>query len=144
MHILQEKKEVTDRIEMNEVKLYKYSNKDDDVNEIRVHVTMISGLIEFKGSFVDPRKQKVAIVYEEPTKQILHFKKNNMNRNIFVRVEGIENAYYSITLQLIRNSEKDHKDKDNKGYNELVLKEGIPYEFIISPKEKMVFQLRPS
>lgn len=67
-----------------------------------------------------------------------------MARNIFVKVEGIENAYYSITLQLIRDSEKDHKDDGNKGYNELIIKEGIPYEFVIAPKDKMIFQLHPS
>ena len=57
-----------------------------------------------------------------------------------MRVGGIENAYYSVSMQLIRDSEKD-TEKEQDGYNELILKEGIEYEYVIGSEEKSVFQI---
>lgn len=41
---------------------------------------------------------------------------------------------------MIRESEKP-TDKDQKGYNELIIFEGINYEYVISANDKMILQL---
>ncbi len=57
-------------------------------------------------------------------------------------VQGIENAYYSLYLQLIRQSESEPVDKTNsEGYNEIIVQENLPYDFFIKPKENIIVQL---
>ena len=45
-------------------------------------------------------------------------------------------------MQFIRESEKD-MDKNNTGYNEIIIKEKTPYEFVVPPEEKIVLQFHP-
>lgn len=45
-------------------------------------------------------------------------------------------------MQLIRESEKN-MDSNNTGYNEIIVKERIPYEFVVPPEEKVVLQFHP-
>ena len=106
---------------------------DKDVTEIRVHLTMISGMVSYFGMFTDPR---LDTKYEkiEPIRKIIYFSKGSQLSDIFVQVHGIENAYYSIELQLIRNSEKKPTDDGNIGYNELIIRETIMYEYVINSK----------
>ena len=76
---------------------------------------MISGMVEYFGSFSDPRtSEKFSKI--SPNHKIVYFKGEKIS-DVFVQVHGIDNAYYSIELQLIRNSEKDPKESDNIGYN---------------------------
>jgi len=58
-------------------------------------------------------------------------------------VQGIENAYYSLYRQLIRESESNPDDKgnNNEGYNEIIIQENIQYDFFIKPKEKLIVQM---
>lgn len=53
------------------------------------------------------------------------------NQTIFLKITGKENAYYSVQLQIIKESERQWwnktNPKDTKGYNELIIVEGISY-----------------
>lgn len=59
-------------------------------------------------------------------------------------MQGVDNALYSLTTQVIRKSEKNPTDPEAKGFNELVIYEEVPYEYILGPKEKIVFQIKSS
>lgn len=144
IYLLREAEYVPDRVMINEKRHYKFQINSEDVQEIRVHVTQISGAIKAVGSLTDPRVNKD---FEEiyPTHNIIYFPHLDQNKKlkeVFLEVEGVENALYSLTTQVIRKSEADPTDPDAKGYNELIVREEIPYEYVLNAKEKVVFQLR--
>jgi hypothetical protein len=69
------------------------------------------------------------------------------NQTVYIKVTGKEAAYYSVQVQLIKDSDREwwrrpHGDRNqSKGYNEIVIFEDIPYEFTIEANEKAVYQL---
>lgn len=72
--------------------------------------------------------------------------KNKSISTIYVKVEGKEAAYYSLSLQLLKDNEREwwkrnQTDQKGKGFNEIILQEGVPYEFYIEPNERVVYQI---
>lgn len=62
----------------------------------------------------------------------------------YVAVQGVENAYYSLYLQLIRQSEINPDKNNTEGYNEIIILENVQYDFFIKPKEKIIIQMHPT
>lgn len=96
---------------------------DADATEVRIHCTRISGEAFFIGSLVDPRANKD---HEKilPLYSVITFKLNpDLKINeVFLEVQGVDNAYYSITTQIIRKSEANPTKKNGTGYNELIVR----------------------
>lgn len=65
---------------------------------------------------------------------------------LYLMVQGIDNAYFSLYLQLIRQSEvikPDNKTSESgEGFNEIIIQEGVAYDFVIKPKERLIVQMR--
>lgn len=121
--MLKEGELTKDRVFLNEKRHYKLSIQDSDAIEVRMHCTRISGEAFFIGSYVDPRtnkeREKILPLYSVLTFKIDPEKKVN---EVFLEVEGVDNAYYSITTQIIRKSEST-PSKTSTGYNELIVRE---------------------
>jgi hypothetical protein len=67
------------------------------------------------------------------------------NQTVYLKITGKENAYYSVQLQIIKEGEMQWFNRTHppggKGYNEIIIVEGIPYEFNIKAESKEVFQI---
>lgn len=70
----------------------------------------------------------------------VRYEKVKENQTIYLKIQGKENAYYSVQLQLIKESERQWWNRthpnNGKGYNEIILVEDIAYEFNIKAKSK--------
>ena len=97
------------------------------------------------GYLVDPRHNDVTDKGINGRHSAIHFEDIKQGDTIYIQVDGREAAYYSLQLQLIKKQEKQEYEKKDtqkgKGFNEIIIIEDIPYEFVIPAKSKVVYQM---
>jgi hypothetical protein len=102
MSLLREGETIKGRVLIGEKRDYKFPFTDQDIAEVRIHCTKISGEVLFHGSFGHPRENATLKIL--PHTGTIRFKMGSKVKEVFLQVVGVDNALYSTTTQVIRKS----------------------------------------
>jgi len=74
------------------------------VTEIRIHVVEISGRVKAEGFYGDPRSEDLAGQEIYPFHNAVRYSNIKENQTIFIKLTGKEMAFYSLQVQLVKES----------------------------------------
>jgi hypothetical protein len=124
MLFLREGKPMETRIKQNQYKVFKFTNQDRFLKEIKIYLNEISGKVEVYSLREEPKGNDR--YGKEETGSVLIFDKDLATKPIFLVVDGREDSIFSVQVVTVHKSDET--------VSSLTLSEDLDFSFKIKPQ----------